>query len=266
MVQIEDVCLATTHRLGHEVYFLTRGEVAYLADLDRGRFYGLDAVGAEMVALLLGRGESATVERIAREYDVEEGRVRSNLDALLGDLGRRGLLVPVGGGAGRAGSRLSRLGWGMLRRLAAVALRGLGPRSGRESEFIPPSRGAVTRLLVLAWASLRLRGYAGSVALWQGGRRPLEGAIPPRREEAIRAVDRAVRDAAARIFLPPIDCKERALVAYHLLREAYGLPATLVIGVDFRPFRAHAWVECDGLVVTDDREKCEAFTPVARHT
>jgi len=97
MVQIEDVCLATTHRLGHEVYFLTRGEVAYLADLDRGRFYGLDAVGAEMVALLLGRGESAAVEHIAREYDVDEGRVRSDLDALLGNLGRRGLLVPVGG-------------------------------------------------------------------------------------------------------------------------------------------------------------------------
>ena len=140
-MQIEDVCLARTHRPGREVYFLTRGEVAYLADLDRGRFYGLDAVGAEMVALLLGRGESAAVERIAREYNVDEGRVRSDLDALLGNLGRRGLLVPVGGGAGRAGSRLSRLGWGMLRRLAAVALQGLGPRSGRESEVHPAEPG-----------------------------------------------------------------------------------------------------------------------------
>jgi hypothetical protein len=71
--------------------------------------------------------------------------------------------------------------------------------------------------------------------------------------------------AAAKLFLPMV-CKERALVGYHLLRTFYSLPATLVIGIDRYPFQVHAWVECDGKVITDAPEHCESFIPAVRYS
>ena len=61
-------------------------------------------------------------------------------------------------------------------------------------------------------------------------------------------------------------CKERVLVGYHILRIFYGLPATLVVGIDRYPFQIHAWVECDDKIVTDDPEHCEPFIPVVRYS
>ena len=63
-----------------------------------------------------------------------------------------------------------------------------------------------------------------------------------------------------------MNCKERALVGYQILRAVYGLPATLIIGIDEYPFRSHAWVEANDLVITDDFAHCETFTPVARYS
>ena len=74
-----------------------------------------------------------------------------------------------------------------------------------------------------------------------------------------------VRRSAANSLLFPIFCKERALVSYHLLRVFYGLPATLILGVNQYPFQIHAWVECDGEIVSDDLAHCELFTPVIRY-
>ncbi len=87
---------------------------------------------------------------------------------------------------------------------------------------------------------------------------------PGERRQFIDEIDRLVRAEAARSFLLPMACKERALVGHHLLR-ARGLPASLVVGVQHYPFLAHAWVECDGLTVTDDREHCAQFEPVVRY-
>ena len=85
-------------------------------------------------------------------------------------------------------------------------------------------------------------------------------------QEVIEEVDRVVREAAAwKLFLPMV-CKERALVGYHILRAFYGLPATLVVGIDRYPFQIHAWVECDDKIVTDDPEHCEPFIPVVRYS
>jgi hypothetical protein len=50
----------------------------------------------------------------------------------------------------------------------------------------------------------------------------------------------------------PDDCLLRSLAFYRFLRSA-GLPAEHVIGVRRVPFQAHAWVECGGVPVLDDR-------------
>ena len=80
----------------------------------------------------------------------------------------------------------------------------------------------------------------------------------------VDAVDRVVQEAAAATFLLPAACKERALAGYRILGGWYGLPAAVVVGVRRQPFLAHAWVECDGRVVTDDPERCSHLLAVVR--
>lgn len=45
-------------------------------------------------------------------------------------------------------------------------------------------------------------------------------------------------------------CLQRSAATTFLLRR-HGVPAQLVIGAQQLPFKAHAWVEVDGLVVND---------------
>lgn len=67
---------------------------------------------------------------------------------------------------------------------------------------------------------------------------------------------------AARVF-PAARCLARALAASCLLRRA-GRVATLSLGVGFnadRRFAAHAWLECDGVVVTGG-EVSDRYVPL----
>ena len=48
----------------------------------------------------------------------------------------------------------------------------------------------------------------------------------------------------------PVLCLQRSAAACCLLKTC-GFPAKLVIGVRQLPFRAHAWVELDGVIVND---------------
>jgi len=59
----------------------------------------------------------------------------------------------------------------------------------------------------------------------------------------------------------PDDCLSRSLALFRFLRRA-GFSAEHVIGVRRVPFRAHAWVECDGEPVMD--AMASRFTPIAR--
>lgn len=55
----------------------------------------------------------------------------------------------------------------------------------------------------------------------------------------------------ASIWYPKeILCLQRSAAAACLLRK-YGIPAQMVIGAKQMPFKAHAWVEVQGCVVTD---------------
>ena len=119
-------------------------------------------------------------------------------------------------------------------------------------------------LLTAAWACLWLLGWGRTIRLWRRLARRVEAceACEVDRTTVLR-VDRVVRDAAARLPLNA-ECKERALVAQHLLR-GLGLPAELVVGVAPRPLEFHAWALCDGQVVSDDPARCLRFRPVVRY-
>jgi hypothetical protein len=212
-------------RLGRGVVLARQDGTGRLIDLERGRFYALDGLGSHLLSLALEHDSDEAVRRIAAEYEVSEKRVRDDWVCFFATLRHKGLVVR------------------------------------RRPCRRPPGRASLWLLLALAWLSLRLLGWMGTVRLWRRGRAPL-GAEPAVDEE-VRQIDEAVRAAAARHLLNP-QCKERALVSWHLLRNGRGLPAELVVGVMSYPFQAHAWVECGGLTVSDERRRCEMYTPAAR--
>ena len=232
-------------RLAPGAYLAVQDDTARVLDLDEGRFYGLDAIGTRLLLLALRHGRGRAAEVVVREHGVWFDDVRADLEALIGELARRGLVE----------------GTGPKRREAWLPLRWLG-RPGRVPGGAPSVRLA-GRLLRRAWLGLRLHGWAGSLERWG---RPVQAPAPVAdRMGLIDAIDRAIRDAAARSLLFAVACKERALVAYHLLKAVHGLPAELIVGVQHYPFLAHAWVEIEGRVVTDDAGHCEGFVPVARY-
>jgi hypothetical protein len=65
------------------------------------------------------------------------------------------------------------------------------------------------------------------------------------KEELCRAVDYACVFYFKRVF-----CLQRSLATALLLRR-HGWKAEMVLGVQTLPFKSHAWVEVDGVVVND---------------
>jgi hypothetical protein len=60
----------------------------------------------------------------------------------------------------------------------------------------------------------------------------------------------AAVDLACVFYWKQVQCLQRSAATTCLLRQ-YGIPAQLVIGARFIPFKAHAWTEVEGQVVND---------------
>jgi hypothetical protein len=72
------------------------GELVLL-DLHRGLYYGLDAVGARMFELSCELPDAdSVVARLAAEFEAEPPVLHGDLEALLGEMAERGLLVREG--------------------------------------------------------------------------------------------------------------------------------------------------------------------------
>lgn len=67
---------------------------ALLVHLGTGTYFGLDATGTRIWHLLAEHGSPEdVVQRLLREFDVEETQLRRDLDALVAQLLEKGLLV-----------------------------------------------------------------------------------------------------------------------------------------------------------------------------
>ncbi len=211
-------------RLGPDVALVMQDDLARLLDLNRGRFFALNASGSRLLVLALQSGPAEAVRRVARDCDMAEEDVRADWTKLLGTLRRRRLVATE----------------------VPAARRGL------------PGRLRLGLLFTLAWISLRLLGWARTLRLWRLGRTPApepwQGGVAP----LVQRLDQAILVSAATHPLS-LQCKERAVVAWHILRNRWNLPAVLVIGVMPFPFEAHAWVECGPMTVTEERARCETF-------
>lgn len=65
-----------------------------LLQLDTEQYHQLDAMGTEMLALLLDHSEEATAALLLERYDVSESRLRTDLGSFVEGMMHRGLLEP----------------------------------------------------------------------------------------------------------------------------------------------------------------------------
>jgi hypothetical protein len=221
---------------------------AGLLDLD-GSFFGLSELAAAMLIGTLDKNAPDTVERIAAEYNADVARVRADLSELLRTLRAKGLIRVSGD---RSSARLRTV---IAIAVSSPVLKTLG--LVRNPWLKAPALLAVARL------SFALAGWARTVDAWQKClRRSHVAAVGSERERLIDMIDSATRSSAS--GLPSIACKERALCCWFMLHSA-GIPARLVMGVQFVPFSGHCWCEVDDRILTDSPERCKAYTPVVHY-
>jgi Transglutaminase-like superfamily len=73
----------------------------------------------------------------------------------------------------------------------------------------------------------------------------------------------AAIDRACVLYFKQVQCLQRSAVTVCVLRQL-GAPAELVIGAQPLPFRAHAWVEVQGLIVNDRVSATETYAVLDR--
>lgn len=152
--------------------------------------------------------------------------------------------------AGRSLTRAAEALFGGVVRL--VTRRGLGSRrSGAR---------LVRRTLRLSWLGLRLFGLERSLEIF-GAAAVAVSTTQALQHVGIEEIDDLVQGEARRMLLSAA-CKERAVTAWFLLKLRGEAPR-LVIGLQRHPFRAHAWVQHGGRILTDTPEHCEFYVPVA---
>ena len=82
-------------RIPDDVLFQTVADESVLLDVKQGQYFGLNAAGTRMWQLLAEHGTAdAVVRGIVDEFDVDAQTVQQDVDALIGDLVARGLLIP----------------------------------------------------------------------------------------------------------------------------------------------------------------------------
>lgn len=214
-----------------------------IVDLN-GSFYAVSSVGAAMLRDTVESGRAAAITRNAAKYGVQETRIATDLDDLLGDMIRRGLLQR---GRGRHSPGIRHALANVIAGIMRLALR-----------FARAERSRAWIALTLARVSFLLLGWNATVGAWRTRLAGERSASP----DARRAIDESVRSVAARHMMN-VDCKERALACFALARSA-GLPATLVVGVDFYPLAGHSWCESGPDVIGDEVAHCRRFTPAFR--
>ena len=77
------------------------------------------------------------------------------------------------------------------------------------------------------------------------GVKPSQSGLRRSAEEVCHAMDLACVFYPKRVF-----CLQRSVATTLLLRR-HGICAEMVVGAQMLPFRSHAWVELDGVVIND---------------
>ena len=80
-------------KIAENVAFRDLSGESVLLNLSTGVYFGLNPVGTRIWSLLREHGSTEkTLEALLEEYDVEEGRLRADLDDLVRRLAEKGLV------------------------------------------------------------------------------------------------------------------------------------------------------------------------------
>jgi len=248
----------TFYEIRPAVRAVTSEDGAILLDVESGKYFALNAVGAR-VWCGIGNGRSAeeVLEELEATFDAPRERIRTDVARILAQLEADQLIAAraqrpsdvARGGRGAARGEAEEEG-----QAATAAVRSI---VGSEHRELPaPHVGADLLWFVLGFLTLVYLDLLTRV-----GRFPaLYNAIARARSRARRAspqrlwrITRAV-DRAASFYFRQTWCLQRSATCVYLLRRN-GFPARLVLGVQVLPFMAHAWAEVDGQVVNDNRDE-----------
>lgn len=213
--------------------------IGVLLDLRSGRYIALNAVGATLWrALLAGAALDEVLQRLALDCGQPVERLRRDAGAFMAQACKAGLLADAGSPAASPGYPGD-----------ADGLTVAPPADATEEEdHVTPSRlwlpGAWCLVFCVERAG-RLLGFARMQALLHRLPRPSR-----RRDLAAARTLAATVNRAAELQPGRAKCLERSAAALVLLR-LLGWPVEMVIGVQPRPFVAHAWVELGGRVLND---------------
>ena len=81
-------------------------------------------------------------------------------------------------------------------------------------------------------------------------------------ETVLKSVKRAI-DLAVRFMVFNSDCVYQSL-AFTIMLRRRTIPAVVCMGVSSYPFTAHAWVEVNGVVVTNDEKLVSGLYPLKK--
>lgn len=217
-----------------------------LLDLNTESYRVLDPVASAMWSALMGESDwTVTRQLLADTYDVSPEVLNSDFADFAANCRAQGILSET---QRISDEELSAVQSGDPRQALLP-----GPVSSR----LPATIRAIA-IFYRTRRSLMQQGFRGTYERYA----QLPGGC--NRERLPRAISAFGR--AETFFLSqraPNDCLVRSLSLFRFLREQ-SIPAEHVIGVCRMPFQAHAWVECDGQPILDERGLSGAFVPLAR--
>lgn len=215
-----------------------------------GEFYAISEIADIMLRQSLSHGPLAAAQEISKRYGTALPEVQTDLDHFLNEVIRVGLIRR------RSVSRKCSAS-------KALALLILAPAFYVAHHAPLPLNARAWILLAITHYSLRLFGWTRTREFCKRFHETPDPRLSQGLWERTVTVTQATVRAVAAKHLLRVDCKERSLCCWTLLRTA-GLPASLVIGVRLFPLLGHCWCESNS-TLSDDREECEQFTPVVQY-
>lgn len=254
--KVNNTNISDTYQLNQDVLLYDQDGFVQLLDFNHGQFYGLDAIATVMLSSVLDKGLEATITNLSQTYETTEEEIRKDLTELLDNLIQKKLLI-LNNTKQLKNQYLSQYFRKKILKFLYIIIALIRPLINPQSD---PNWLTIHLALILSWFSFRFFGWSTNIKLWQSLHQNNDKNTV--NLEIIKELDQDLQEAVASNPLLSIVCKERALVCYHLLHSFYHVSATLMIGVRNDPFEVHAWVESQGIILTDDPIHCQQFNPV----
>jgi hypothetical protein len=240
------ISLATPMPAHGQLQLVSSEDGGVLLDIDHDRILRLNPVGTEMWKLLsAGEREPEIVQRISRQYQVDQARVAEDVRALLKRISELRVSPANSMSADCTSPKHQDSG--------QVSYPWYGPAGDQRPT--PSALGVFTAFIGLAIFDLilwlfSLKLLCSCVKAWPVGRRKPDPIISGKLCNAVEQ---------ASVWYPKKAlCLQRSAVTTCILRS-HGVAARMVIGMRTIPFLAHAWVEVDGSVVNDWRSVAKFY-------